>query len=122
MTELAHKKPDAEAERLRVEEEAKEVRAFLRGVIFNVEMTVADTEYSQELPPNTKKFLVKSRGGYSFRLAFEKGKVAGSVAPYMTVDSPYWEDFLASLSDIYKLMFYLASATAGDVIEILAWS
>jgi len=38
--------------------------------IYNVTMTDADTEYSQALPAQTKKFLVKCRGSYAIKVCF----------------------------------------------------
>jgi len=83
-------------------------------------MTNLDTEYSQALPTNTKRFVVRTRDGTSFRLAFVTGKVATPTAPYFTVPSntSYQEDniFLASQT------VYFACDVAGKIIEIIAWT
>jgi len=88
-------------------------------VIYNVTMTSANTEYSQALPANTKKFLVHTRDGTAFRLAFVTGKVAAPTEPYFTIDGvPYWEDHINPA----LLTLYFACASAGKVVEIIAWS
>jgi len=88
--------------------------------IYNVTMTDADTEYSQALPTNCKKFTIQTRDGTSFRIAFTTGKVAGPTAPYFTVPeySTYNEDNL----DLSDKTIYFACGSAGKIIELLAWS
>lgn len=89
-------------------------------VMYNVAITLANTEYPQALPADTKKFLIKTRDGTSFRLAFVTGKVAGSVDPFTTVPASgiYWEDFIEPGS----ITLYFACAVAGKKAEIIAWS
>ncbi len=88
--------------------------------IYNVTMTLADTEYSQALPSNCKKFLIHTRDGTAFRLAFVTGKVATPTAPYFTVPSAnsYNEDLIQPST----LTLYFGCAEAGKVIEIIAWT
>jgi len=88
--------------------------------IFNVTLTNADTEYSQTLPMGTKKFLVKERNGNPFRLAFESGKVADPIEPYITIlsNQVYWEDDV----NCVNITLYLAAPIAGRVIEIVCWT
>ncbi|MGI2335742.1 MAG: hypothetical protein ACRKGH_03750 [Dehalogenimonas sp.] len=87
-------------------------------VIRNVEMTLADTEYSQALGSQVKRFEIKTRDGSAFRLAFQTGKVATPTNPYLTVpaNSSYSEDGLNCASTIY-----FASGDAGKIIEIVTW-
>lgn len=89
-------------------------------VIYNVTMPNADTEYSQALPSNVKKFLIHTRDESEFRLAFVTGKVATPTAPYFTIPASkaYYEDHINPAS----LTLYFASASAGKVVEIIAWS
>jgi len=88
--------------------------------IYNVTMTTADYEYSQALPTNCKKFLIHTRDGTAFRLAFEPGKVAGPTAPYLSVpaNTTYYEDGILSPA----LTLYFACASTGKIIEIIAWT
>lgn len=88
--------------------------------IYNVTLTLANTEYSQVLPAGTKKFTIHERGGNTFRLSFETGRVAAPTEPYVTVeeDQPYWEDHLY----LTGVTVYLADPTGGRVIEIIAWT
>ncbi len=89
-------------------------------VIYNVTMTLADTEYSQALPANTRRFVIQTRDGTGIRLAFVTGKVAVPVEPYLTVktNSSYSEDMVQSSS----LTLFMACAAAGKVAEIACWS
>ena len=88
--------------------------------IYNVTMTNADTEYSQALPADCKKFLIHTRDGTAFRIAFVTGKVAGPTAPYFTVPTNgiYNEDGIQPAT----LTIYFACAAGGKVVEIIAWS
>ena len=82
-------------------------------------LTLADTEYSQALPANTKKFRIHLRDFATFRLAYVTGKVAGSVDPYETIPagSEKYEDGL----NLAALTVYLASPVAAKTAEIEAW-
>ena len=90
-------------------------------VIYNKTCTVADTEYSQALPAGTKKFLVKCRDTTSMiRFAYVMGKVATPIEPYTSIwpGTPYWEDGVK----LAAVTIYLASSTAGAIVEIIAWT
>jgi hypothetical protein len=89
-------------------------------VTYNVTMTLADTEYSQALPANTKKLMIAVRDRTAFRLAFQANKVAAPTEPYLTLAAgeTYYEDFIQPSS----LTVYLASDSDGKVAEIVAWS
>ena len=88
---------------------------------YNITLTLADTEYSQALPANTKKIEFWSRGKYQFRHAFATGKVAGLVPPYFTAfaNSSYESPGMA---DLTSKTIYFATDSAGDVIEMRVWS
>lgn len=88
---------------------------------YNITLTLADTEYSQALPANTKKIEFWSRGKYQFRHAFTTGKVAGLVQPYFTAfaNSCYESPGMA---DLTSKIIYFATDSAGDVIEMRVWS
>lgn len=85
--------------------------------IYNVTMTNADTEYSQALPANTRKFLIKCRTSFAIKLSFTSGQ---SGTTYLTVpaDQSYWEDQINDAS----ITLYFQCANAGKVAEIVAWS
>lgn len=85
---------------------------------YNVTCTLADTEYSQELPSSTRSISVQVRNYGTGRFCFTEGKVAGSVSPYFTLHSgqTYSNDNLK----LTGTTIYLASSTAGDVFEIIA--
>lgn len=88
--------------------------------IYNMTMTNANTEYSQALPANTRKFTIHTRDETAFRLAFVTGKVATPTAPYLTIpaNKVYYEDFV----NLTSKTLYFASGSAGKIIEIVAWT
>ena len=87
---------------------------------YNVTLTTAASEYSQELPANTKGFEFQCRTAYDVRFAYVTGKVAGPTAPYLTLKagSEYYKENVKLASTT----LYLASAQAGVVVEITAWA
>jgi len=95
------------------------VKEATTPVVYNVTMTNANAEYSQALPANTKKFLIHTQDETAFRFAFVTGKVATPTAPWLTVlaGSRYFEDMVLTSATLY-----FASASAGKIIEVVAWS
>jgi len=85
--------------------------------VYNVTMTNAATEYSQALPANTRKFLLKCRGVYAIQVCFTSGE---SGTKYVTVpaNQTYSEDQINAAT----LTLYFQCATAAQVAEIIAWS
>ena len=85
--------------------------------IYNLTLTNADTEYSQALPANTKKYMIGCRTANAMKLAFTSGQ---SGTTYFTIPANryYWEDMI----DTPSLTIYLQSPTAGVVAEIIAWT
>ena len=90
--------------------------------VYNKTLTSADTEYSQAMPANCRGFEFQCRTENSVRFAFAAGKVATPTAPYMTLKAgDYYGSFPISQGASPSLL-YLASATAGVVVEIIAWT
>jgi len=89
--------------------------------LYNVTLTNADTEYSQALPTACRAVTIQARTEVSVRLAWVTGKVATPVAPYLTLKAGavYTCNFPVYLA---AATVYAASATAGTVLEIEAWS
>jgi len=87
---------------------------------YAVALTSADTEYSQALPANTKKFRIHLRDYATFRLAYVTGKVATPTDPYEAIPagSEKYEDGL----NLAALTIYLASPVASKTAEVEAWS
>jgi len=85
--------------------------------IYNVGLVLANTEYARALPANTRKLLVKCRGLYDIKLAFV---LAGSGVIYLTIPAnmAYSEDLITPAA----LTLYMQCATAGQIVEIVAWS
>ena len=86
---------------------------------FTVQLTNADEEYAQALPEGTKRFNVRVRSGGDVRHSFVSGRVAAPTDPYGVVESgaQYYDEGLF----LNKSTLYLASSTAGTVVEIRAW-
>jgi len=93
---------------------------------YNITCTVANTEYSQALPANTRALRFRCRtvdaNGNSVvcRYAWVTGKVATPTAPYLTL--PQNGDYRGTNLNLTSATLYLASATAGAVVEIEAWA
>jgi len=87
---------------------------------YAVTMTNANTEYSQALPANTKKFRIHLRDWTGFRLAYETGKVATPTDPYETI--PDGAEKYEEELNLASHTLYFASAAAGKTAEIEAWS
>lgn len=90
--------------------------------IYNVTLTAANTEYSQALPANCRGFEFQARTAFDIRFAFVTGKVAAPTAPYMTLKSGSSYSSYPVAQAASPSTLYLASGTAGIVVEILAWS
>jgi hypothetical protein len=90
------------------------------GNHYMVTMTLANTEYSQALPANTKKFSIKTQDATAFRLAYITAKVATPAVPYFDIldGGSKSEDNI----NVTALTLYFASSYAGKIIEIEAWA
>ena len=86
-------------------------------VIYNVTMTLANTEYPQALPANTRKFMIKCRGSYNVKVCFASGQ-SGTIYLTIPANMAWWEDQISVASGT----LYFQCATAGQVAEIVAWS
>ena len=89
--------------------------------IYNVTLTTADTEYSQAMPANCRRFEFQCRTEHEIRFAFVTGKVAGSTAPYATLKAGDYYESGAINQGASPSTLHFASATAGVVIEVLTW-
>ncbi len=87
----------------------------------SVTLTTADTEYSQVLPTNCRRFEFQCRTEATMRFAFVTGKVAASTAPFMTLKAGDWYDSGPINQGASPSTLYVASSTAGVIAEILAW-
>lgn len=88
--------------------------------IYNVPMTLADTEYSQALPANTKIVEFREQGMSSkIRYAFETGKVATPTAPYRSLN--IGEVKTVEGLSLAAVTLYFACSIVGKVMEIEVW-
>jgi hypothetical protein len=86
--------------------------------MFNIEIAVADTEYSQQLPEGAKAMTLQNREQNDLRLSYEAGKVATSTSAFMTVKAgqAYYETNV----DLSSKTIYVASGRTGTA-EIVAY-
>ena len=84
--------------------------------VYNTTLTLADTEYSQALPANTKDFRFRCRTLYDVRFAWVTGKVATPTAPYLTL--PAGSDYYSDQNSLSSQTLYFASSQAGVVVEM----
>jgi len=87
--------------------------------VYNLTLTLADTEYSQALPANTREVRFRCRTVFDVRYAFVTGKVATPTAPYLTL--PAGMEYHSDGNDLAGFTLYFASSQAGVVVEIEAW-
>lgn len=88
---------------------------------YNVTLSSANTEYSRALPATCRALAFRCRNSAAdVRYAWTTGKVAGPTSPYQTLAANA-EYFKENIEAVNKTI-YLASATAGVVVEIEAWS
>jgi hypothetical protein len=89
---------------------------------YNIVLAAANTEYSQLLPNGTVAIEAHILDDSAeFRLAFEAGKVATPVAPYMArpIGAYYYKDNLL----LTGVTLYAATTTGiGKVLELVVWS
>jgi len=91
-------------------------------VVINQTLTVADTEYAVALPGNTRAFEFQCRTENDVRYAYVPGRVAAPVAPYVTLKAgDYFYSGFVNLP-VGGWTVYFASATAGVVVELIAWN
>ena len=87
---------------------------------YEITMTSADTQYSQALPANTKKFSIQCTDSIETRISVVDGKVATPTMPYETLyaGQTYWDDgvYLSSKT------IYAACGSAGKKMFVRAWT
>ena len=89
--------------------------------VYNVTLTNANTEYSQAMLANCRRFEIQARTDVAIRFAFVTGKVATPTAPWMTLKSGVAYDSGMINQVAAPSTIYLAAATAATVVEILCW-
>lgn len=85
--------------------------------IYNVSITLANTEYSQALSATTKRFTIKIRDIASLKLAYVSGQ-SGTTFISVPGGASYEEINLAGTGAI---TLYFQSPTASQVAEIVQW-
>ena len=85
--------------------------------IYNVSMATANTEYSQVLGTNVKRFSIKLRDFQDLKLAYVSG-TSGTIFISVPAASEYHEENLK----VTSLTLYFQSDAAGQVAEIVEWT
>lgn len=88
--------------------------------VYNITMTLANTEYGQALPAATKKFEFRCRGAFDIRYSYETGRVATPTAPYRTLASGITE-YQTDLN-LTGVTLYVACGNAAQVVELEVWT
>jgi hypothetical protein len=85
--------------------------------IYNINLTLSDTEYSQALSLDVLKLTVKLRGMANLKLAFATGE---SLTKFITIPAgcSYTESDLRLASST----LYFNADQASQVLEILEWT
>jgi hypothetical protein len=96
------------------------IDASKNPAVSNVAITDANTEYPLALPEGCTRLRFQCRDGTDIRYAFETGKVAGSVSPYMTLKSGQVYD--SARLFLNKNTLYLAAGSGSKVVEVEAWA
>lgn len=85
--------------------------------IYNVAVTLANTEYSQALSASTKRFSIKMRGFSDLKLAYVSGQ-SGTIFITIPGGSSYEEINLAGTT---ALTLYFQSPSASQDVEVVQW-
>jgi hypothetical protein len=96
--------------------------AITTPTVYNLTLTNANTEYSQAMPANCRGWEFQCRTAVDVRYAFVTGKVATPTAPYMTCKAGNAHNSPGLNQGTSPSTLYFASASAGVVVEITAWS
>lgn len=91
----------------------------MRPQLATVTLTGADTEYSLTLT-NATNVSCQPRTEADVRFAFESGKVAASVAPFVTMRAG--SPITTPDGMIWSGTMYFASSDAGTVVEVWYWT
>lgn len=89
--------------------------------VYTLYLTTANTQYSQTLPANCKRFEWRARQVNDVRWAFETGKVATPTEPYLTLKAGTAYDSGHVNFDSAKTLYFAASV-ALTLVEIIAWT
>ena len=84
--------------------------------IYNLEMDLANTEYSQALPSDTKSFMVKFREPTKALLRYQSGSSEYLTIPTGTI---YKEE---RISGSTAVTIYLETTKPSMVAEIVVWT
>lgn len=84
-------------------------------LVTNVTLTLANTEYSQALPNNTEKVLVKARASGEIKFAFVETE---SGINYVTIPAGSGGLWIPA-ENFIDLTLYMQSSSAGEIVEML---
>lgn len=85
--------------------------------IYNVTMTLANTEYSQVFPVGTKSFTVRCRSLSEVKITFGAG-TSGTNFITIPAGMNYYEEFV----NLSTKTLYFQCVAAGKILEIIVYS
>lgn len=93
---------------------------YQKPIIYNLELTNLNTEYSQVLPVGTRKVLIRGRNGAAIKLAYVSGQ---SATNYITIPAGSGGKWLEGiqLSDTTLYMQTADDLGTPEVAEIEVW-
>lgn len=86
-------------------------------IIYNVTTTLANTEYSQVLPSNTKEITLNARGNAKLQITYNLGQ-SNSVFKTIFPGEIYKETGM----NLIGKTIYFQSTKPGEVVEIITWT
>jgi len=87
------------------------------GVVKNVSLANADTEYDHSLPAGIKRFILRNRGSGELKISFTENE-SGTV--YFTLYAG--EVFDSGPLGELALTIYFQSSLASQTVEVIEWS
>lgn len=85
--------------------------------IYNLTMTLANTEYSQALPSGTRAITIRCRGLYDVKFSYT---ASASGTTYITI--PSGMNYFEEQVNLSSKTIYAQCATAGQILEIIVYS
>jgi len=88
--------------------------------VYNIDITLADTEYPLALPSSTREIRFRCRTLFDIRYSFTGGKVAVPTSPWLVL--PAGSDYYSDNNDLTAKTIYFACGNAGKTVELEIWT
>lgn len=86
------------------------------GLVENLTLVAANTEYSHTFPPYTKAFLIRARTPANLKLAYDPGQTGVTYRTIPAGAATGWSNIGSATTKIF-----LQSTAAGVVVELESW-